>query len=158
MAQPQLGWPASLAAARRALAAVATRENLQVINEDRLMFDPRQGTFRLAVRTDRDINDRYGHSSIYIDARTGRLLGYRLPTGQAAGDTITSWITTLHMASIWGIPFRIVITLSGLAVALLSVTGVLIWWKEPQACRAAMPSLPAISDRALGPASARMTH
>lgn len=133
LAQPPLGWPASLAAARSELAALAQREQLTIINEDRISFDPKRAMLRLVVRTDRDINDRYGQSSVYIDAQTGRLLGFRLPTGQASGDTISSWITTLHMASIWGVPFRIVITLVGLAVALLSVTGILIWWKKRRA-------------------------
>ncbi len=131
-----MGWPASLAAARRQVAAVAQREGLVVINEDRMSFDPNRGVVRLVVMTDRDINERYGQSSVYIDAATGTLLHTRLPTGQAAGDTITSWITTLHMASMWGTPFRILMTIVGLAVAMLSVTGVLIWWKKRRARRA----------------------
>lgn len=139
---PPMGWSEALAAARKQVAAVAKREGLVVINEDRISFDPKRGVVRLVVRTDRDINERYGQSSVYIDAATGRLLATRLPTGQAAGDTITSWITTLHMASIWGMPFRILMTIVGLTVAVLSVTGVMIWWKK-RCARRALPEKPA---------------
>ncbi len=132
-AEPPLGWSASLAAARSVTATVAAREGVVVINEDRISYDPKRGLVRMVVRTDRDINERYGQTSIYLDAHTGRLAGTYFPTGQAAGDTLTSWITTLHMASMWGVPFRLLITIIGVAVAMLSVTGVLIWWKKRRA-------------------------
>lgn len=37
---------------------------------------------------------------------------------------------TLHMARVWGRPFQILNGASGLVTALLSATGVYIWWKK----------------------------
>jgi uncharacterized iron-regulated membrane protein len=34
------------------------------------------------------------------------------------------------MAAVGGLPFRLLISVMGLAVAGLSVTGVLIWWRK----------------------------
>jgi hypothetical protein len=39
----------------------------------------------------------------------------------------------LHMAHVFGLPYRIFVALLGVAVSILSVTGVVIWWKKRQA-------------------------
>ena len=103
---------------------------LQLLAETNLSYDPHKGMFRYRVRTDHDVNERRGNTSVYFDGDSGAFRGYYLPTGVASGDTVTQWILTLHMAAIWGIPFRIFVTLIGLVVALLSITGVYIWWKK----------------------------
>ena len=43
----------------------------------------------------------------------------------------TMWLQfPLHSGRILGLPRRILISLMGLVVAMLSVTGVVIWWKK----------------------------
>ena len=74
--------------------------------------------------------DPYMH--VFLDAGNGQLIASWLPTGTAAGDTIRSWISALHMASMWGWPFKLFICAMGLAVAMLSVTGVLVWRRKRQ--------------------------
>ncbi|WP_157270704.1 PepSY-associated TM helix domain-containing protein [Azohydromonas aeria] len=128
--EPALGWPAAIALAREHMALQARLKGFTVLEEDRVSYDPKQGYLRYVVRTDRDISDHRGQSALFVDARTGKLSGTVLPTGEAAGDTVTSWITTLHMAHVWGLPFRIFMTLVGLLVAVVSVTGVVVWWKK----------------------------
>lgn len=128
--EPPLGWPAGLAAARERLAEVAAARGVRILYEERLAYDPHRGYLRLVIRTDRDINERRSRSSIFVDGTSGALLAVELPTGEATGDTITAWLTTLHMAHIWGLPFRILVTLAGLVIVLLSVTGVVIWWRK----------------------------
>jgi uncharacterized iron-regulated membrane protein len=39
----------------------------------------------------------------------------------------------LHMARVWGSVWQVLVTIIGACVAMLSVTGVLIWWKKRQA-------------------------
>lgn len=54
----------------------------------------------------------------------------RLPSGQFAGDTATNWLTSLHMARVFGLPMQVFVCAMGLVVAMLSVTGVLIWIRK----------------------------
>jgi uncharacterized iron-regulated membrane protein len=54
----------------------------------------------------------------------------QVPTGQRASNTITSWIIALHVTAIWGLPLQIAVSLLGIVVAVITVTGVLIWWRK----------------------------
>jgi hypothetical protein len=49
------------------------------------------------------------------------------------GDKVTDWIVALHMARVGGTAWQAMVTLLGAMVAVLSVTGVLIWMKKRQA-------------------------
>jgi len=70
-----------------------------------------------------------------------------LPTGAASGDTIRTWITSIHLAALWGIPMKLFVCATGVVVAMLSVTGIVIWLRKTRA-RAA-------SKRKLRPAAAK---
>ncbi len=90
------------------------------------------------MRTDRQIEDRsryWGTTRVFFDANTGALKHFMLPSGQYAGNTLTNWLYALHMANVFGLPYRIFVCLLGLAIALLSVTGVIIWWRKRRAAR-----------------------
>lgn len=133
--EPAMGWSAALEQSRRHMNTLARDRDLRILAEDRLSYDPHRGVLRLEVRSHRDVSERRGRTAIYVDARNGKLLAYRLPTGEAAGDTITAWLLNLHMAHLWGLPWRLFITLMGLVVALLSGTGLYIWWKKRRSRR-----------------------
>lgn len=99
---PRMGWAAGLAAARAEMAALAQREHLQLLQEDRFSYDPRRGVLRLEVMSSRDVSRRRGRSAVFVSADDGRLLAWRLPTGQANGDTVTAWLLNLHMGHVGG--------------------------------------------------------
>ncbi len=128
--EPVMGWSAAMGAARTRMAEVAAESEFTVLAEDRVSYNPEKGYVRYVVRSSRDVNEKRGQTAVFIDGATGMLVGSRVPTGVAAGDTVTTWLTTLHMAHVWGLPFRIFMTLVGMVVAMLSVTGVVIWWKK----------------------------
>ena len=52
---------------------------------------------------------------------------------ETGGDTIGSWLFALHMAAIWGLPFKVFVGMAGLVVAMLSVTGMVIWARKRSA-------------------------
>jgi uncharacterized iron-regulated membrane protein len=138
---------------RRLIAEQAALRGFTVEREEGLGYDARRGVYTYMVRTSRDIRDsheRYsGNSRLFFDGDSGEFRGLYLPTGETAGDTFTSWITTLHMAAIWGWQLQLIICLMGLVITGLSVTGVVIWWKKRAArTRPRAVRLPLASSRA----------
>lgn len=106
------------------------KQQVTVIAPVSLRYDDEKGIFRYQVRTDRDIQNRRGVTELVIDAYTGELRLFLLPTGQYTGNTISNWLYALHMANVFGMAWKILVCLLGILIAGLSVTGVLIWWRK----------------------------
>lgn len=68
--------------------------------------------------------------NLYYDGRDGRLLGDRVPWQGTAADVFVQLQFPLHSGRILGMPGRILMSVMGLLVAMLSVTGIYIWWKK----------------------------
>jgi uncharacterized iron-regulated membrane protein len=128
--EPAMGWREGLAWGRAWMAVVAGEKDFTVLAEDLFSYDPHRGLFRYRVQSDRDVAEKWGSTSVWFDAGTGALRATWIPTGEAAGDTVSSWLLALHVAAIWGLPFKIFVSLVGIVVALLSVTGMVIWWRK----------------------------
>jgi uncharacterized iron-regulated membrane protein len=71
-----------------------------------------------------------GPPVLYFDGEDGRLLGDRQPWKGTAADLFVQAQFPMHSGRILGLPGRILISMMGLVVSMLSVTGVLIWWKK----------------------------
>ena len=125
-----MGWTAGLAHGEKLMAELARAHGFTVLHAQRLSYRPHSGVFHYRVRSNRDIRDRRGITSIDFDAATGAYLTSYVPTGRAGGDTVTGWLLALHMADVWGQPFKLVVFLLGLATAGLSGTGIWIWWRK----------------------------
>lgn len=129
---PPLDWPAARAQGRQLMDALARQHAFTIIEENALAYERALGVYSYNVRSSRDVRAHKGLTTVFFDAASGRQLAAWLPTGAASGDTIRSWISALHMASMWGWPFKLFICAMGLLVAGLSVTGVLIWRRKRQ--------------------------
>ncbi|WP_338767253.1 PepSY-associated TM helix domain-containing protein [Massilia sp. METH4] len=129
---PGMSWQAARETGRRLMAEACRERGERVLEETMMRYDPRTATFRYIVRSTADVRDRYGATAVVFDAGTGLPYSYWWPTGAASGDTIRTWITSLHLAALWGVPFKLFMTMLGLAVAMLSVTGVVIWRRKRQ--------------------------
>jgi len=133
---PAIRWEQALPAARRLMAGQARALGIRAEAEKTLLYDPVRGVYRYDVRTSRDIRHRGGHTRLVMDGDSGALVGLWLPTGAASGDTVTTWLTTLHMAALGGWPVQLLVCAMGLVVTALSATGILVWMKKRQAARA----------------------
>jgi uncharacterized iron-regulated membrane protein len=134
--EPALAPHAALVRARALMAQQATARGFSVQREDWLGYEPARGLYTYITTTDRDVRERYGgNTRLFFDGDSGEFKGLYLPTGEAAGDTVTTWITALHMAALWGWPLKLVVCAMGLIAAALSVTGVLVWWRKRAARR-----------------------
>lgn len=75
-----------------------------------------------------------GAPILYYD-RNGASLGARVPWTGSAGDIFLQMQFPIHTGRILGMPGRIMISIMGLVVAALSVTGVVIWERKRRARR-----------------------
>ena len=76
---------------------------------------------------------KLGNDVLYFDSEDGRYIGDWIPWRGTAGDLFLQMQFPVHSGRIFGIPGRIVISAMGLAVAMLSVTGVVIWLRKRRA-------------------------
>jgi hypothetical protein len=131
--QPAIDWLTARDIGRRLMNEQASEHGFVVRREMLLVHDlccGRHGSYRYQVQSSRDIRDHWGSTQVIFDAQTGAFLQLWLPTGAASGDTVRMWLTSLHMAALWGLPYRVFMTLVGLLVPMLAVTGVLIWARK----------------------------
>jgi len=93
--------------------------------------------WQMRFKTDKDIGTHGGASSITVDAATGNVervnFGYQ---SSSFGSKADQWLSTLHMGQIgqeWSHRlYQVFLAMLGLAVAVLSGTGVYLWWKGRQ--------------------------
>lgn len=67
---------------------------------------------------------------LYYDGVDGRLLATEIPLHGTAGDVFMRLQFPLHSGWIAGLPGRITVAVAGLVTAMLSVTGVMLWWRK----------------------------
>jgi len=79
-----------------------------------------------------------GPAGLYFDGADGRYLGDSQPWVGTAADIFVQAQFPLHSGRILGLPGRILVSVMGLAVAALSVTGVVIWNRKRRARAAAL--------------------
>ncbi|MFN4281247.1 MAG: PepSY-associated TM helix domain-containing protein [Alphaproteobacteria bacterium] len=74
-----------------------------------------------------------GPARLYYDAVDGSLLGEHVPWAGTVADIFAQAQFPLHSGRILGLPGRILVSLIGIVVAALSVTGVIIWHRKRRA-------------------------
>jgi uncharacterized iron-regulated membrane protein len=71
-----------------------------------------------------------GNPWVYVDARTGAIAQAVVPGEGSAGDVFMQAMFPLHSGRLFGLPGRVLMSFMGVAVAAISVTGVLIWARK----------------------------
>ena len=74
-----------------------------------------------------------GNPSLFFEGRDGALAGANIPGTGSAGDIFLQAQFPLHSGRILGLPGRIFVSAMGLLVAMLSITGIIIWQKKRSA-------------------------
>jgi uncharacterized iron-regulated membrane protein len=131
--KPILVWPEAYRIAVATMDDVARTQGFAVHFPSHLFYNRRLDAFVYYANTSRDVQPDRGQTGVFIDARTGALLGMRIPTGEYSGDTVSRWLQSLHMAKVFGLPYRIFVAVIGLALAVSAYTGLYVWWKKKRA-------------------------
>jgi uncharacterized iron-regulated membrane protein len=77
-------------------------------------------------------------ASLSFDSKTGELfewktLGEDELQNEPTGNFITRWIIKLHFGQSLGLAYKIFVSILGLIITMLTVTGIYIWWKKRKA-------------------------
>ena len=131
---PRLDWRAAQTIGERLMDEQAARRGFTVARPYGLGYVKEFGVYAYAVQGSRDVRERGWNTSLWLDGDTGALRSLDLPTGEHSGNTISNWLWALHYGDVFGwLAYRVFVCIFGLAIALLSITGVYIWWRKRQA-------------------------
>jgi uncharacterized iron-regulated membrane protein len=92
--------------------------------------------WQMRFKTNQDIGKKGGASSITVDAQNGRVARVNFGYQSSFGNQADQWMATLHMGhishGIGHLLYQMFLALTGLAVVVLSGTGVYLWVKGRQ--------------------------
>jgi uncharacterized iron-regulated membrane protein len=123
---PVLSWDAAIRQAEALVPGVYPNR----IRLDTIDIDSARGVYRASYLTPADIDPDTGRSRFHFDAYTGKLLHTEPPQGNSAGDTFLAWMFPLHGGAAFGLIGRTIIFLTGIALAVITISGLVIWWKK----------------------------
>ncbi len=131
---PKLGWREAQSAGEKLMAEQAKAQGFKILRPVSLNFLGYGGLYNYIVETDRGFPaDK--RETVFFDADTGDFHGLMPTRKEILGSTITSWLFSLHMIQdpVDYVTYRILVSATGVAIVILSVTGVYIWWKKRRA-------------------------
>jgi uncharacterized iron-regulated membrane protein len=120
-----------------ALARVAARRNGLDAPFGGLLYSPLLNTYGVGYfEPGSDHGDAgLGNAWLFWNAQTGKPVGAQIPGRGSAGDIFMQAQFPLHSGRIIGLTGRIMVSITGVVVAMLSATGLLIWLKKARARR-----------------------
>jgi uncharacterized iron-regulated membrane protein len=129
---PRLDYRAALERGRSLMARETEQRQFRVIREKALDYDAATGAYSYNVESTLDIDERLADTTLLFDGDAGQPLEFHSPTTDGARTAVDRWLIALHFGSVreGGIVYRAFVSVLGLAVATLSVTGVWIWWRK----------------------------
>lgn len=128
-----LGWREAQAVAERLMQKQAEIHGFTVYEPIALYRQAELGRYHYRVRSSLDIQHKNSVTALYFDLYSGQLQHVHLPTTQHAGYTVSAWLKALHEGDVFGLPYRIFVCVLGLAIVMLSVTGIVIWLRKRRA-------------------------
>jgi uncharacterized iron-regulated membrane protein len=111
---PQVSWRQAQDIAQAELNRLEQTQGIRTTAPSGFWINRAKGFYVYAVKSTTDIQDHGGQTRVVIDANSGEVKQVLLPTGQYSGNTITTWLMALHMANVFGLPYRIVVCVLGL--------------------------------------------
>jgi uncharacterized iron-regulated membrane protein len=136
-AAPAIDAHAALEAGARLAAEQAGKEGRDIPDlAASINYNEKMGAYMFAARSSRAAEDSRDLTLVTIDGVTGEAVELpimKLMNRTGTRATIDYWLGALHTASVFGLPYKIFVCALGLVIAMLSITGVYIWWKKRKA-------------------------
>ncbi len=124
---PPMGWDEAARRAEASLPAEARNWRVRFI-----AYLPERNAYRVRMVEPgfRSMPFHIREEQRYLDAHTGRVVAATGYIGGTAADRYIEWQYPLHSGQVLGLAGRIFISLVGLCVAALAITGGVMWWKK----------------------------
>ncbi|MCE0524192.1 MAG: PepSY domain-containing protein [Methylacidiphilales bacterium] len=135
---PRLDWHQAQTIGGRLTSELAARRGFTVTRSIGIGYQPEYGAYLYGVQSSLDVEGRPGWQGpgVWLDGDTGKPIQIFVPTGEHAGNTISAWLRGLHFADVHdNLAYRIFVGVLGIAIVILSVTGIYIWWRKRPAKR-----------------------
>ena len=128
---PKLSWREAEAQGIKIMREQATLHHFTIERPYGMAYIPEYGAYTYGVRSSLDLRGHGWDTTVLIDGNTGQLRELDLPRGQHLGNTISTLLWGIHYGDLrdW-LPFRLLIGCFGILLAILSLTGVVIWWRK----------------------------
>ena len=73
-------------------------------------------------------NNPLGTNRIYVDPRSGEVVGLIALKTAPPGNGMYEWLYPLHIGELFGTLHKIVLVFTGIAPTVLLITGLIVWW------------------------------
>jgi uncharacterized iron-regulated membrane protein len=125
----RIGWLEAQAIGERLLTRELARRGIdRLAPADEMAYIEDFGAYTYSARTKLDVRGDQGDSGVFFDANTGAFREFAAPTGHDVGASLGAWLYALHFADYRSNPvYRAGVGVLGIVIAMLSVTGIVIW-------------------------------
>ena len=79
------------------------------------------------ARTSLDGPTDQGSTAVWYDASDGRLLAFKAPYGATPADALDKATRMLHVAGLWGWPYKVLVSFFGLMTAAMASAACVLW-------------------------------
>jgi uncharacterized iron-regulated membrane protein len=94
-----------------------------------------KASYSVWMRHEGDVRKSGGSSVVWIDQYTAEVLAVRDTRQGTAGDAFLAWQFPLHNGEAFGLVGRWIVFFTGLAPAVLYLTGCILWWRKHRSKR-----------------------
>lgn len=130
-----------LATARRLAAEEGARQGIALGEPQSYAKMPGTSLATLNLRLNtpacQDITEPKCSVSLQFDSKTGTVVEFKSGKdelqNEPTGNFVTRWLRILHKGQTLGLWYQIFVSVLGIIIAMLSVTGIYIWWKKRKA-------------------------
>jgi len=135
---PKLSWRDAEAQSMKLLQEEAAKRHFRIIRPALLAYIESYGVYSYGVQSSLDTRANNPDTGLYLDGNTGEMRHLFLPNAVPIGNRFTNLINGLHFGDFYASQvYRVLEFVSGFLICLLSVTGVVIWWKKQKVRRLA---------------------
>jgi uncharacterized iron-regulated membrane protein len=127
---PKLDWRAAEARGRQLMAEQAAQHGFKVLRPTGISLIGNVGVYSYSVESSFDLRHDEPDTFLFLDAATGEFKHLFTPIS-SSGTLVSVFLKGAHFGDLrgWWI-YRFIVFVTGVVIAVLSYTGVYIWWKK----------------------------